>query len=175
MKKLKFLNKRGVGAEEWLEQIPYILLTMAVMSGIFLLVNMFINLSVNVRPLQREIFVGRLMYSPNSIVYADNVTGIVYPGVIDLEQFDNNTLDSLIAYSYERQVAAKLLLYDQEKELVKTAYLNGLWFNRLEPLARNRVEGEGSARMYTKSMPVVIQDKGVYTPGFLKIEMIFPN
>lgn len=169
------LNKKGVGAEYWLEQIPYILLTVAVMGGVFLLVNTFVNLSVDVKPLQREVFFSRIMYAPNSIIYTDNVTGIVYPGVIDFERFTNDTLDSSIKYSYERHIAAKLELYSSRKELVRTAYLNSVWFNRMEPLARNWVKGAGGAKMYRKSIPVVYRINNVNRPGFLKIEMIMPN
>jgi hypothetical protein len=174
MKKIR-LGKKGVGAEEWLEQIPYIILTIAVMIGIFLLVNMFVNISVNVKPLQVEVLFNRLMYSPDSIMYQDNITGTVYPGIVDYHCFTNDTLDAAITYSYERHAAARLDLYDQKKNLVKSAYLNGIWYNRLEPLASNWIQGGGGAAMYYKSIPVVYRENGVNKPGYMNIRIIIPN
>jgi hypothetical protein len=169
-------NKKGdVGAEEWLEQIPYIILTAVVMIGIFVLVQYYVNLSVNVKPIQREVILNRMMYSANSIMYTDNVTGIVYPGIINLDNFTNQTLDQSITYSYERQLAARLSLYNSEKELIRTAYLNGVWFNRLAPLALSMISGAGSAAIYYRAMPVVYRENGVNQAGFLEIEILIPN
>ena len=169
------MNKKGVGTGEWLEQIPYIIITIAVMIGIFLLVNMYVSIRVNIKPLQTEVLFNRIMYSPNSIMYTDNITGIVYPGVIDLDKFTNATLDNAVKYSYERHISAKLELYDKEKQLVKTAYLNKGWYDRLEPLTKAGIKGPGSAKVYTKSIPLIYRENQVNQPGFLRIRIIIPN
>jgi hypothetical protein len=182
MKKIKRVsimtlkNKKGeFGTEEWLEQIPYIILTVIVFVGIFLLVNYYVNITVNVKSLQVEVLFNRLMYSPNSIVYTDLATGVLYPGVIDMEKFTDETLDNSIKYSSERHISAKLELYNQNGELKKTAYLNNIWFNRLEPLARAGVGGASSAKIYTKKIPLSYRENEVNTPGFLKVEILLPN
>ncbi|MBU1199448.1 MAG: hypothetical protein KKF46_07100 [Nanoarchaeota archaeon] len=172
---MKLNKKGGVGAEEILEFIPYIVLTVAVMAGIFLLINLFINITVDPKPLQREVLFNRLIYSPNSIMYMDQVTGRVYPGIIALDNFTNETLDKSITYSYERQIAAKLELYDQKKELVKTAYLNGVWYTRLEPLAQSRIKGEGSADIFTRTIPILYRKNSVNLPGYIKTMILIPN
>jgi len=174
-KSYRTLGKKGLGAAELLEHIPYILLTIAVLIGIFVLVNTHVNLSVNIKPLQVEVLFNRIMYSPNSIMYTDNITGVVYPGVIDFDKFTNTTLDNAMKYSYEKHISAKLELYDKEKQLIKTAYLNNVWYNRLEPLASARIKGPGSARMYYKSLPVVYRENNVNQPGFLRISIIIPT
>jgi len=173
---IRKLNKEGdVGAEEWLEQIPYIILTLVVMAGIFVLVNYYINLNVNVKPVENDVLMNRIFYAPNSIMHVDNVTGVVYPGIIELSNFTNEVLDKSIIYFYERHAAAKLSLYNQEKKLIKTAYLNGLWFDRLEPLARNYITGAASAWIYYKSLPIVYMENDVKQAGFLEIEVLIPN
>ncbi|MBW2990163.1 hypothetical protein KY348_00490 [Candidatus Woesearchaeota archaeon] len=174
-KRLSLNNKKGLGTEEWLELLPYIVLTVVVMVAIFALINLFVNISVDVKPVQREVLFYRLMYAPNSIMYMDNLTGRVHPGVISWDNFTNQTLDKSIAYDYERHISAKLILYNLEKEPIKTAYLNGLWFNRLEPLARSRIKGAGSAELYTKKIPVVYRRNDVNRAGYLKVEIIIPN
>ncbi|HJX06401.1 MAG TPA: hypothetical protein VJ461_06850 [Candidatus Nanoarchaeia archaeon] len=176
MKKVLTKNRKGeFGTEEWLEQIPYIVLTIIVFVGIFLLVNYYVNITVNVKSLQVEVLFNRLMYSPNSTIYTDNVTGILYPGIIDLEKFTDETLDNSIKYYYERHAAAKLELFNQKGESVKIAYLNKLWFERLEPLAKAGVGGASSAEIYTKKIPVSYRENRVNLPGFLKVEILLPN
>lgn len=175
MKQKRILNKKGLGTEEWLGFIPYIVLTLIVMTGIFTLVNIYINITVDTKPLQREILFNRIMYSPDSIIYTDDITGKVYPGVIDWDRFTNETLDNSIKYSYEKHMAAKLELYDLKKDLVKTAYLNNIWYNRLEPLARNRIKGAGSAWIYPRSVPTLYRKNEINRPGYLRVEIIIPN
>jgi hypothetical protein len=168
------MNKKGVGASEWIEQIPKIILTVVVMVGIFALISLFVNVKVNVTPIQREVLFSRILYSPDSIMLTDNFTGEVYPGLIDMNKFNNVTLDNSIKYSYERQIAAKLEIYDVEKQLVKTAYLNEVWFKRLEPLARAKIKGLSSAVIKSRTIPVVYRESGIDWPGYLRVEILTP-
>jgi hypothetical protein len=168
-------NKKGVGAEEWLEQIPKIILTVIVMAGIFVLVSIFVNVKVDVLPVQREVLFNRLLYAPNSIMLTDNFTGKVYPGIIDMDKFNDETLDNSTKYFYERQISAKLELFDSDKNLVQTAYLNGVWFNRIEPLARAKVGGASSGKIMWRTVPVSYKKGTVLQPGYLKIEVLTPN
>ncbi len=80
-----------------------------------------------------------------------------------------------IKYYYERHAAAKLELFNQKGESVKIAYLNKLWFERLEPLAKAGVGGASSAEIYTKKIPVSYRENRVNLPGFLKVEILLPN
>jgi hypothetical protein len=167
-------NKRGAGADEWLDQIPYIILTIIVLVGIVILINYYTAISVNVKPLQAHVLFNRIMYSPNSIMYTDNVTGQVYPGVIDWDNFTNETLDKAINYSYERQLAARLELHNNESKVIKTAYLNHVWFNRLEPLISNSIQGAGKGYYY-QDVPVIYRKNSVNLPGFLDVYILLPD
>jgi hypothetical protein len=168
-------NKRGVGAEEWLEQIPKIILTIIVMAGIFVLVSIFVNIRVDVKPVQREVLFNRLLYQPNSIMYTDQFTGQVYPGIIDLSKFTNETLDNSAKYLYERQISAKLELFDWEKKLVQTAYLNGVWYGRIEPLAGAAIEGASSGKIMSRTVPVSYRDGNTLRRGYLKVQILTAN
>lgn len=166
--------KKGA-VEEILEHMPDIILTVIVMVSVFILVNMLINRKIEVQNIQDDIFVYRLMYSPGSIAYQDNVTGRAYPGIIDVSRLTNETLDKTMIYSYERQITARLDLLSFEEQHVKTAYYNNIWYNRLEPLARSQLLGLGGAKMYYHVFPVVYRENGVSKPGLLKIRVIMPN
>lgn len=170
------INKKGeVGAEEWLEQIPYIILTLVVMIGIFLLINYFVNLNVDVRDVEVGVLANRILYSPGSIMFTDPVTGQVYPGIISMANFTNEALDTSINYSSERHIAAKLTLYDKEMKPIRTIYLNEKLYTRLEPLAENWISGLSSGKLYVKAFPVVYRAGDVDFPGFLRMKIIIPN
>ena len=177
MKKPRQKGKKGT-AEEWLEQIPYIILTAVVMILIFVLVNMLINTGVNVKPVQVEVAFYRILYSPHSIMYTDNITGQIYPGVVDLERFSDSVLDSSIKYSYEKQISARLDLYTVANArwvIEKTAFLNKAWYERLEPLAGAGILGSASAQKFIKIVPVTYIKNGASHDGMLIIDIVIPN
>jgi hypothetical protein len=168
-------NKKGA-VEEILEYFPDIILTIIVMTSIFLMVNLFLNQKLEVQNLQKEVFVGRVLYSPDSIMRTDNLTGKVYPGMIELEKFSNKTLEDSIKYSYERQLASKMTLYDVEGGIVKTVYYNSEWYNRFKPLADSNLGGVGGIKKYSKKIPINYIDKEkIISPGMLDIEVLIPR
>jgi hypothetical protein len=171
----KHNKKAEIGAEDWLERIPEIILTVVVLAGILILVSYFVNISVNIKPLQPELLLNRMLYSPGGITYQDNETGIVYPGVIDYEKFTNQTLDGMMKYSYDRMLSAKLELYNSRKELEKTAFFNSIWFNRIEPLASNKISGAESGVITEIYMPIVYRKNIVDFPGYLRIQVLVSN
>ena len=173
--KRKYNSKAEIGAEEWLERIPEIILTVVVLAGILILISYFVNISVNIKPLQPELLLNRMLYSPAGITYQDNETGIVYPGIIDYEKFANETLDGMMKYSYDRMLSAKLELYNSKKELQKTAFFNGVWYNRIEPLASNKIGGAESGVITEIYMPIVYRKNIVDFPGYLKIDVLVSN
>jgi hypothetical protein len=168
-------KKGGVGVHEALEMIPYILLTVLVMAGVFFLMNMFTNLSIEIKPVQREVFFYRTLYAPHSIMFTDEKTGVVYPGVIDMNKFNTSVLDESARYVYDRQIAAKLTLFDLEMKEIKTIYYNENWFERLYPLAKARLIGKSSASLSLKLVPVIFKDGDVQRDGWLRVEIIIPN
>jgi len=178
IKKIKLLKGKKGTAEQWLEIISYIILISVVMVLIFALVNMLINTGVNVQNIQPEVAFYRIMYSPNSITYTDNITGELYTGIIDLDRFDNEILDKSISYSYEKQISARLDLYTvigSRFKIKKTAYLNQVWYERLEPLASAGIIGLGSAKKFVKIIPVTYEEEGDFYPGLLRAVFVLPN
>lgn len=175
------LNSKRGAVGEILEHFPKILLTIAVMAGIFLLVGYYSKLTVNIDDVVPEVLFYRIMYSPNSISYTDNITGRVYPGIISLDNFTDETLDRAINYSYERHIAAKLELYAGDRRtLVKTTYLNKVWYERFEPLSDRPYgidgpSGPGSVEIRTRASPVVYRESGINQPGFLVVSILTPE
>jgi hypothetical protein len=164
---------KKAAADEWLEQIPHIILTIVVLTIIFVLINMYVNMSIDPDAVQVQTFYNRIYYSPTSIMLSD--AGRVHPGLIEMDQFTNESLDRVAAYTYERQISAKFEILNSESKMVKTAYYNGLWYGRLEPLAKAELTGAGSAKIYYKIAPIVYRLNGVDNLGYLKTSIILPN
>lgn len=168
-------KKADFNTEEILEQIPYIVLTAMVIVGIYFIVDYYVNLSVNVRSLEFEVLTSRILYSPNSVMYTDNFSGTVFPGIIELANFTDQTLDNAIQYTGDRHIPAKLEIYDADRRLVKAAYVDKLTYQHLEPLAASKIQGASSGELYVRTLPVVFRINNINQPGFLRIQAIIPN
>ncbi len=67
-------------------------LTLLVLIFIAVVVHMFIQVDISAQDLERELFVQNLLYSSEGISYVDSLSGRVYPGVINLEDFSNTAV-----------------------------------------------------------------------------------
>jgi len=171
-------NKKKGTVDNWIEQIPYILLTGVVLILIYIIIDMLIKTEVDVKPIQAEVGFYRILYSQNSITYQDSFTGTVYPGIIDMQKFNDATLESLMKYNYEKQLCIRLTIMKlQNSKWVpeQEAYFNKVWFNRLEPLASAGIVGLGSAQKFTKIVPVSYLRDGSMMQGYLQADFILPR
>jgi len=169
------MNKKGQ-AEEIAEQIGYLILTLVAMGGVLFLLGYYAGTTIDVAPIQANVFLYRAIYAPNTISFTDQVTGRVYPGIIVDSNFTTSHLEAAINYSYEKQLAAKLELIDPvSNEVMATAYYNQEWYGRLEPLARAGLTGFGAAKYYVKELPVIYRKGNVDFSATLKVQVIVPN
>ena len=67
-------------------------LTLLVLIFIAVIVHMFVQVDISAQDLERELFVQNLLYSSEGISYVDSLSGRVYPGVINLEDFSNTAV-----------------------------------------------------------------------------------
>lgn len=170
-------RKKGA-VENWIEQLPYIILTAITLVLVYVLIDMLIRSGVDVKAVQAEVGFYRIVYSPNAITYQDNFTGAVYPGVIDLRRFNDTTIDALMKYSYDKQLCARFRIMKMQNTkwvLEQEAYFNRVWFERLEPLASAGIIGLGSAQKFTKVMPVSYIKDGSLIQGYLQADFILPR
>jgi hypothetical protein len=177
MKRSLFSGRGKKGqVEEMVEQIPYIILTILVIFGIYALLNYATNPQIKVANVQANVFVYRTLYSPYSISQFDNNTGRVYPGIVVDEKFTSETLDESMQYSYEKQISAKLEIYlEGSSEPVRTAYYNKEWYDRLRPVASTRFSGPGAAQILSKQVPIVYRQPGADFPAIMNFTIIIPE
>jgi hypothetical protein len=166
-------GKKGA-ADEVVEQIPYIILTIIVMAGVYLLLSYYSSATIDPAPVQANVFLYRVLYEPNVMSYTDQATGKVSPAIIEDSYFTSEHLDQAIKYSYEKQIMAKFEIMDLlTKNSLKTAYYNQLWYERIEPVASSGMKG--GAQIYQKEIPVVYRRDMVDAQAIMRITVVIPG
>jgi hypothetical protein len=143
--------------------------------SVVLLIRMYIKAEIPTTRLQTEVFFNRLFYSPDAISYNDPYTSRSYPGIIDLGKFNSANIENAINYDYDKMVAAKLIIYDKDNNLVKESYFNQKWYTNWYPLAASSLQGKGSATRTIKTFYVTYFENNEFKEGILTVDIIVPN
>lgn len=104
------MNKKGV-LFDWLIWSIRITLLAIVIYCIVAITISPLEEDLNTHDLDYTFLLNRLFYSPNSISYVDDLTGRVYPGIIDLSKFNEETLNKTLGTS--SRFAVKITLGDK--------------------------------------------------------------
>ena len=67
--------------------VPRILFLVVVMFTVMILIRSYVATTIDTSELEANIFISRILYSPNSISYFDSDIGRTYQGVIDINKF----------------------------------------------------------------------------------------
>jgi hypothetical protein len=168
------LNKKGMFGLLIMQWIPRIIFLTVVVFAIILLIRLEIKENVNITNAELELFIKRMIYSPNGINYYDQSINRAYPGIIDLKKFKNgeNVTNFAVFYGESNNyIAARLTLI---KKKMNFTYNND-GYNKWYPLAQLKILGMGSATMTTMNLPVQVYDNGKLENDILNIEAITPN
>lgn len=145
------LNKKGL-AVHWFMMIGYILGIMAFLTMLSYLVINSIALSADTYHLEYYLLFNRAVYSKDSVFYYDASIDRVYPGVIDVEKFYDETLNNL--FGENEDFGVKLSIGDENKYDIfynKNIYETGEYVFELE----NSVYGG-----LRYSFPITVKDGG---------------
>lgn len=145
-----------------------LLITAAVFFMVFFITSNAIKGTVDTDKIQDIIYITRILYSPNSINYADKEIGRVDAGIISATRFTTENLEK----SFDLQkikIAMKLELTNLEaNEELKPVYVNEEWYNRWEPLAKKFEQ----YKKRQKFQYVLIEQEGKLYSGLLKITLV---
>ena len=75
------------------------------------LIRQFVVSNLNVQDVQAEVFIDRVLYSPNGILYFDSGPQRAVPGLIDTSKLKTEVLDSLMDYKNNNFIAANITLF----------------------------------------------------------------
>lgn len=181
-------NKRGIISEEVLLSIPRIIFLIAVLFAVVILVKIFIITNVDVRQVESNILINRLLYSKDGLSYYDESLKRVYPGVVDLNKFrqlsinNPNWLDNTaINYGSDNPIiAAKITLKNigsivKEKQSANdiTIFYNKDRFDKWEPRTLVTVRGgAGSVKSFQEQRYVLAKDNELLHPAVLEFYVI---
>ena len=176
-------NKRAITTFEILMWVPRILFLVVVMFTVMILIRSYVATTIDTSELEANIFISRILYSPNSISYFDSDIGRTYQGVIDINKFKSQTADKFLERSVyygdnNKEIGAKFLLRDlsSNENNEVTIYYNEDFFREQEKIAGSGfTEGPGGAKLYVKNYNIIVQKGSVLTNGVLTMSIVIPN
>lgn len=170
---MKNIKRKGQ-VQYFLESAFRIGFLMVALLAFFLLVNFYIVNRIDTNRLQAEVTANRIIYS-DAIMWQDNSNSRVYPGIVDINRFNDKTLGDRIDYATKRHAAVQLKIIDNTdgKEKYPPAYLNKAQYENL--LAIVGKQGKGAATMYVKNYPITYRNGDESHYGTLIMNIIIPN
>jgi hypothetical protein len=156
--------------------IPRIIFLAIVGFSIVFLVRSYVVDHLNVQEVQAEVFMHRIMYSPQGIIYFDPELSTAVPGIVDISKVKSNRLDALMNYSDKSFIAGKIEVIDAiTGKTVATATYNNQTYFRWLPVAQVKLPGPGGIKQIVRSTYVLYQANNALTQGILKIEVLLPG
>jgi len=157
----RMLDKKAMAeAALWIIRI---LILVAIVAAVHFVQIMALNNALQSYDTEFYILNTKILYSPTGLAYQSLVSGRAYPGIIELEEFNEANLNS----SMTRNIPTKLRLMNLDKSLIKELYYDKEGYNLLEPLAFSK-----QYDTINKTYYVLINDKGENKQGLLNVEMV---
>ena len=177
---MKISGKRGEISGEVIMMIPKIIFLAAVLFSVVILVKIFIITNTDIRRVESNILVARLLYTKHGMAYFDEKLKRVYPGIIDWEKFKQistvnpNMLDmESINYGSENPIISAKIILKQEGKDDTTIYYNKDKFDKWEPRVLSTVQGgAGSVKLFKESAYVLVKDKDKISQAALEFYIL---
>lgn len=180
---MKFLlekpkSKKGEISGELILFIPRVIFLIAVLFAVVILMKTFLVTTIDVRKVESDVLVNRILYSKNGLSYYDKEIGRVYHGIIDLSKFnqfkENRVLDTAsINYGKDNPIiAAKIILKQKGKNDLELFY-NKDRYDKWEPRALSTVTGgAGSVKSFIVKKNVLIKDDEKLYQGLIEFQIL---
>lgn len=162
-------NKKGISFKVLNMALFRLLFITILFFALYLFSTSLIKTNISTRDIRNLIIFNRILYSPSSISYNDGYVDRFYPGIIDINKFNDSTLTKAFDYG-ENKIAIRLELTNLENNEIKEVYLNKKWYDRWGPLTK--------FEQYEKKIKwryVLIKDKDALHKGLLRIDMVIVN
>lgn len=176
---MKINNKTAQISGEVIMMIPRIIFLIAVLFAVVVLVKIFIITIIDVRDVEANVLVNRLLYSKDGFAYYDADLKRVYLGVIDLKKFEQlttnpNLLDNLaISYGTDNAVIAAKITLKQNLKNDVTIFYNKDRFDKWEPRVLTTVRGGASSvKAFKEQRYVLVKQEDKLFPGLLDFYII---
>ena len=154
--------------------IPRLVLMVFATLSFVMLIRYFLILNIDVSEAQSQILINRFVYSPNCFSYTNPEFNRAYPGVVDLQRFDQKVLAECVYYGERNDyAAAKLVLrfFDTDEEV--TLFYNQEGYDVWLP--RVNMKGPGGAELFGDEKYVLVKDGENFRRAILDVEVLIPN
>jgi hypothetical protein len=141
--------------------------------SIVILVNRFLVLTVDVRELEANLLLNRLIYSPDCLSYQDDTLS-AKPGIIDLQKFSEASLSNCLYFGERNDFAAanlSLVFFDTTPR--NSTYYNSVGYQLLSP--RTGLTGPGGSTRLSDWRYVLVKDSTGFRKALLLIDVVVPN
>lgn len=164
------LQKKGTFTFDVALWIPR--LSFTIILGIILLavLNIYVQTDISVEEAEAEIFSQRILTQPSLISYKDPYTRRVYPGIIDIQRFNDIDFDSKLSYSKDNTyLGAKIQIYNTKKDLIAEKIFNEKAYRRI---AEEGIRGKGGINVYEKDTAILIYAEGKLSNAIMHTSVV---
>ncbi len=154
--------------------IPRLLFLIIVLFSVVFLIRQFVVNNLNIQDVQAEVFVNKVLYSPNGILFYDNSLQRTVSGIIDPSKLNPEILDLLMDYKTQNFIAANITLFDTNNNIVSSAAYNKESYLNWNPIAQSLLKGSGGVKRTSKTILVNYIDTKLHQ-GYLKFEVLIPG
>lgn len=103
--------KKALGAYDMIYWIARILFAVLMLVTLYAVASIYESKVLDTAETEAKLFKHYLLYSPNGLSYTDPYTGRLYPGVLSLDNFNTERLESAASFGkVNNMVAAKVQL-----------------------------------------------------------------
>ncbi|MBI1970098.1 hypothetical protein HYS48_05365 [Candidatus Woesearchaeota archaeon] len=164
-----FLRKKGFKGKKGLsfhivDTIIWMALLFAGALYLSFIIPKFFAIGMETQELRAELFLQRVLQDPHGIIYLDPLTNKPYPGIIDMEKFQQGYLEHSFVASQNDILAAELRLNSQKQ------YVHELAFKEWKKMV-----AAGAGVLFEKEIPVVVASQGGFTRATLHATIITPR
>ncbi len=163
------MDKKGFVflTEEQMSLVVYVFVILFVCGVLIVGSYLFTDKNIETQGLERHLLINGLLYSPTCLSYSDELRS--YPGIIDLDNFNENKLSNCISYEFGGQ-GFKLILYDVNETILKEVEVNPQVFTQglLCGLKESNFE------CFSKRDYVLFENNSFFESGYLDIKVVTP-
>ncbi len=170
-------SKKAMGAYDMIYWIARILFVVMMLVSIYFVARIYESQQSDTADIEASVFKDYLLYNPNALSYSDPYTGRTYPGIVDLQNFDPEILESAANFSGGKEmIAANITLLDFEDNIVKQAYYNRERYLDWLPLSHETFLGRGTVlKADNRTYVLYVDEEGNREQGMLLTEILVPR
>lgn len=176
-------GKKAMSVGDFMYWVVRIMFLLLILTSIYFLTRIYEQREIDTADIEAGIFKHYLIYSPNALSYRDPYIDRVYPGIVEVANFNSARLEGAANFSKAfDMVAANISLYDLNGTFVVQAYYNQRRFIDWLPLTHPSFMAvdiglnRGTVlRAVNETYVIYVNQDGSRGKGMLKTDIMVPR